>query len=85
MLFRSAASAGDVAGERWPMTRVMREFCQPEIRFESVAEGLIKLTTLRPMTNELTHVRVTSTRRFSAISRNSPMSGSPRTVRSHAG
>jgi phenylpropionate dioxygenase-like ring-hydroxylating dioxygenase large terminal subunit len=54
-----AASAGDVAGERWPMTRVMREFCQPEIRFESVAEGLIKLTTLRPMTDELTHVRVT--------------------------
>ena len=54
-----AASAGDVAGERWPMTRVMREFCQPEIRFENVAEGLVKLTTLRPMTDELTHVRVT--------------------------
>src|SRR5678815_640566 len=29
-----AASAGEVEGERWPMTRVMREFCQPEIRFE---------------------------------------------------
>ena len=54
-----AASAGAVGGERWPMTRVMREFCQPEIRFESVAEGLVRLTTLRPMTDELTHVRVT--------------------------
>ena len=41
------------------MTRVMREFCQPEIRFENVAEGLVRLTTLRPMTDELTHVRVT--------------------------
>ena len=54
-----AASAGDVAGERWPMTRVMREFCQPEIRFESVAEGLLRLTALRPMTDGVTHVRVT--------------------------
>jgi phthalate 4,5-dioxygenase oxygenase subunit len=54
-----AASAGEVTGERWPMTRVMREFCQPEIRFESVAEGLLRLTALRPMTDELTHVRVT--------------------------
>ena len=47
------------AGERWPMTRVMREFCQPEIRFESVADGLLRLHRLRPMTDELTHVRVT--------------------------
>ena len=54
-----AASAGAVSGERWPMTRVMREFCQPEIRFESVAEGLLRLTALRPMTEALTHVRVT--------------------------
>jgi phthalate 4,5-dioxygenase oxygenase subunit len=54
-----AASAGAVEGERWPMTRVMREFCQPEIRFESVAEGLLRLTALRPMTDALTHVRVT--------------------------
>ncbi|MGZ5240032.1 MAG: Rieske 2Fe-2S domain-containing protein [Caldimonas sp.] len=54
-----AASVGEVGGERWPMTRVMREFCQPEIRFESVAEGLLRLTTLRPMTDSLTHVRVT--------------------------
>ena len=54
-----AASAGDVGGERWPMTRVMREFCQPEIRFDHVASGLMRLTTLRPMTDALTHVRVT--------------------------
>jgi phenylpropionate dioxygenase-like ring-hydroxylating dioxygenase large terminal subunit len=54
-----AASVGEVDGERWPMTRVMREFCQPDIRFESVAEGLLRLTTLRPMTEALTHVRVT--------------------------
>ena len=54
-----AASAGAVEGERWPMTRVMREFCQPEIRFDAAAEGLLRLTTLRPMTDALTHVRVT--------------------------
>jgi phthalate 4,5-dioxygenase len=55
--FRSA-SAGDFGGERWPMTRIMREFHQPEISFETVPWGL-QLTTLRPMTPELTHVRVT--------------------------
>ncbi len=54
-----AASVGDVAGERWPMTRVMREFCSPEIRHEQVAEGLTRLTTLRVMSDALTHVRVT--------------------------
>jgi len=54
-----AASAGDVGGERWPMTRVMREFFRPEIRFDTVAPGLLRLTTLRHMTDELTHVRVT--------------------------
>ncbi len=54
-----AASAGDVGGERWPMTRVMREFHRPEIRFDPVADGLVRLTTLRPMTDALTHVRVT--------------------------
>ena len=53
------ASAGSVEGERWPMTRVMREFCQPEIRFEAATEGLLRLTALRPMTDALTHVRVT--------------------------
>jgi phenylpropionate dioxygenase-like ring-hydroxylating dioxygenase large terminal subunit len=54
-----AASVGDVDGERWPMTRVMREFCSPEIHHEEVAPGLTRLTTLRLMTDKLTHVRVT--------------------------
>jgi len=54
-----AASVGEVAGERWPMTRVMREFGQPELRFDAVAEGLLRLTTIRPMSDELMHVRVT--------------------------
>ena len=55
--FRSA-SAGEINGEKWPMTRIMREFCQPEINFEKKPWGF-QLTTLRPMTEELTHVRVT--------------------------
>ena len=55
--FRSA-SAGEFGGERWPMTRIMREFCQPEISLEAAPWGL-QLTALRPMTAELTHVRVT--------------------------
>ncbi len=55
--FRSA-SAGAVEGERWPMTRIMREFGQPEISFESEAHGF-RLTALRPMNERLTHVRVT--------------------------
>ncbi|MDQ2780886.1 MAG: Rieske 2Fe-2S domain-containing protein, partial [Pseudomonadota bacterium] len=54
-----AASAGDVEGQRWPMTRVMREFCSPEIHHETVAPGLTRLTTLRLITDRLTHVRVT--------------------------
>jgi phthalate 4,5-dioxygenase len=56
--FRSA-SAGDKDGERWPMTRIMREFHQPEISFEPKPWGL-QLTALRPMTEELTHVRITN-------------------------
>ncbi|MGV3569708.1 MAG: Rieske 2Fe-2S domain-containing protein [Ramlibacter sp.] len=56
--FRSA-SAGDFGGEKWPMTRIMREFHQPEISFEARPWGL-RLQALRPMTDELTHVRVTS-------------------------
>ncbi|MFO1330813.1 MAG: aromatic ring-hydroxylating dioxygenase subunit alpha [Rubrivivax sp.] len=55
--FRSA-SVGDVGGERWPMTRVMREFHRPDIAVEPRPWGL-QLTTLRPMTPELTHVRIT--------------------------
>jgi phthalate 4,5-dioxygenase oxygenase subunit len=55
--FRSA-SAGDFGGEKWPMTRIMREFHQPDISFEKQPWGL-QLTALRAMTAELTHVRVT--------------------------
>ncbi|MBG9387215.1 Rieske 2Fe-2S domain-containing protein [Caenimonas aquaedulcis] len=55
--FRSAA-AGEADGERWPMTRIMREFHQPEISFEPQPWGM-QLTALRPMTDALTHVRVT--------------------------
>lgn len=55
--FRSAA-AGDKDGERWPMTRIMREFHQPDISYEEQPWGL-QLTALRPMTEELTHVRIT--------------------------
>ena len=55
--FRSA-SAGDFGGERWPMTRVMREFHRPDISFEPRPWGL-QITTLRPMTDALTHVRIT--------------------------
>ncbi|MCJ0763701.1 aromatic ring-hydroxylating dioxygenase subunit alpha [Variovorax terrae] len=56
--FRSA-SAGAVGGEPWPMTRIMREFCQPEISHEPTPWGL-QVTALRPMTEALTHVRVTN-------------------------
>ena len=55
--FRSAA-AGDADGERWPMTRIMREFHQPEISFEPRPWGM-EVTALRRMTDTLTHVRVT--------------------------
>ena len=55
--FRSA-SAGEASGERWPMTRIMREFHQPEISFEPQPWGM-QLTALRPMTDALTHVRIT--------------------------
>ena len=54
-----AASVGEVDGQRWPMTRVMREVCSPEIRHEEVAPGLTRLTALRLINDQLTHVRVT--------------------------
>ena len=54
-----AASVGEVDGQRWPMTRVMRECQSPEIRFEAVAPGLTRLTALRRINEVLTHVRVT--------------------------
>ncbi|NLD56168.1 MAG: Rieske 2Fe-2S domain-containing protein [Burkholderiaceae bacterium] len=56
--FRSA-SAGAVNGEQWPMTRIMREFFRPEISFEPKPWGM-QLTAIRPMTDELTHVRITN-------------------------
>src|SRR3990167_1953960 len=55
--FRSA-SAGAIDGEQWPMTRIMREFAQPEISVENKPWGM-QLTALRPMNDTLTHVRVT--------------------------
>jgi len=55
--FRSA-SVGEADGERWPMTRIMREFHRPDIRFEPRPWGF-QITTLRPMNDALTHVRVT--------------------------
>ena len=54
-----AASLGEVDGQRWPMTRVMREFCSPEIQHAEVAPGLLRLTALRHINEQLTHVRVT--------------------------
>src|SRR5687768_8444625 len=57
--FRSASAGEAAGGERWPMTRILREFCQPEISFEPKPWGM-QLTALRPMTDELTHVRVTN-------------------------
>jgi phthalate 4,5-dioxygenase oxygenase subunit len=56
--FRSASAGEFQGGERWPMTRIMREFHQPDIRFEPRPWGL-QLTALRAMTPELTHVRIT--------------------------
>ena len=53
------ASAGAIDGERWPMTKVMREFARPEISFTSQPYGL-QLTALRPLNDALTHVRVTN-------------------------
>ena len=55
----SVGSAHLPGSERWPMTRIMREFCSPEIHHELVAPGLTRLTALRLMNDQLTHVRVT--------------------------
>ena len=59
--FRSAAAGtadGEINGEEWPMTRIMREFAKPEISFADKPWGF-QLTALRHMTEALTHVRVT--------------------------
>ena len=52
------ASLGVLNGERVPMTKVMREFCQPDIQFESTPIGW-RLNTQRKLNEDLTHVRVT--------------------------
>ncbi len=59
--FRSATlstNSGEIEGQHWPMTRIMREFHRAEIRFEPKPWGL-QLTALRAMTETLKHVRVT--------------------------
>jgi len=53
------ASAGDIDGARWPMTKVMREFDRPTISVEAMPYGM-RLTALRTLTDTLTHVRVTN-------------------------
>ena len=53
------ASVGEVDGERWPMTKVMREFARPDISFTQQPWGL-RLTALRAMNDALTHVRITN-------------------------
>jgi phenylpropionate dioxygenase-like ring-hydroxylating dioxygenase large terminal subunit len=52
------ASAGEVDGERWPMTRVLRERAQPEIAFAPTDWG-VEITTLRPIDATRMHVRIT--------------------------
>jgi phenylpropionate dioxygenase-like ring-hydroxylating dioxygenase large terminal subunit len=53
------ASAGEIEGEKWPMTRVMREFDQPEISYTEQPYGM-QLTALRHLNEHLTHVRITN-------------------------
>ncbi len=55
--FRSAA-AGEVAGERWPMSRVMRELCQPKIDVVPTDYGM-QLTATRTIDDSKKHVRTT--------------------------
>jgi phthalate 4,5-dioxygenase len=59
--FRSAA-AGNVAGERWPMTRVMRELHRPKLVAQAVQSDTlqgIRITALRALSEQTTHVRMT--------------------------
>jgi phthalate 4,5-dioxygenase len=59
--FRSAA-AGDVEGEKWPMTRVMRELHRPKLSADAVQADTwqgIRITALRQLSEQTTHVRVT--------------------------
>lgn len=52
--FRDKAAHTDM-----PMTQVLREYPRPEIQVDQTEYGL-KITALRHMENELTHVRVTN-------------------------
>lgn len=52
--FRDKAAHTDM-----PMTQVLREYPRPEIRVDETDYGL-KITALRHMENDLTHVRVTN-------------------------
>ena len=53
------ASLGELDGQRLPMTKVMREFDQPDISFTTTPYGL-QLTALRAINDQLTHTRVTN-------------------------
>ena len=53
------ASLGELDGQRLPMTKVMREFDQPDISFAPMPYGL-QLTSLRPINDKITHTRVTN-------------------------
>jgi phthalate 4,5-dioxygenase oxygenase subunit len=53
------ASLGELDGQRLPMTKVMREFDQPDISFAPMPYGL-QLTSLRPINDKVTHTRVTN-------------------------
>jgi phthalate 4,5-dioxygenase len=56
--FRSAAAGLGDDQAAWPMSRIMREFHQPEIQVSQTAAGL-QLIALRNMNAAQTHVRVT--------------------------
>jgi phenylpropionate dioxygenase-like ring-hydroxylating dioxygenase large terminal subunit len=53
------ASLGELDGQRLPMTKVMREFDQPDISFATTPYGL-QLTSLRKINEQLTHTRITN-------------------------
>ncbi len=52
--FRGASASSDL-----PMTKVLREYAQPEIRVENADYGL-QITSLRHIDDKATHVRVTN-------------------------
>lgn len=52
--FRDTTAQSDI-----PMTQILREYPKPDINVEETAYGL-KITALRHLQNEMTHVRVTN-------------------------